>query len=105
MDLLKNKLRFWTLGVGAMTYDAEITRLGAISHDAELCESIQCGVNMEATWHHLGAIDLGSELSAIDLDTEVLTCVFWHLKIPSTVLVKTQIVCSSSDGEDASLRP
>jgi hypothetical protein len=37
-------------------------------------------VDMEATWHYLGATDLGAELSAIDLDTEVLTCVFWHLK-------------------------
>ena len=45
-------------------------------------------VDVEATWHHLGAIDLGAklgatdlgaELSGIDLDTEVLTCVFWHL--------------------------
>ena len=65
-------------------------------------------VDMEATRHHLGATDLsatdfGAELSAIDLDTEVLTCVFWHLKITSTVLVKIQIVCSSLDGEDASL--
>ena len=58
---------------------------------------------MEATWHHLGAIDLGAELSVIDLDTEVLTCVFWHLKITSTVLVEIQIVCSSLDGEDASI--
>ena len=74
--MLKKQIASLDPEVGVVTYGAEITRLGAISHDAELCESIQCGVNMEATWHHLGAIDLGSELSAIDLDIEVLPVYF-----------------------------
>ena len=46
-------------------------------------------VDVEATWHHfgatylgteLGAMDFGIELDAIRLDTEALTCIFWHLK-------------------------
>ena len=27
---------FWTLGVGAMTHDAELTLLGAMDHEAKL---------------------------------------------------------------------
>ena len=31
-----------------MYYGAEVTRLGAISHGAELCEPIQCGSRCES---------------------------------------------------------
>ena len=37
---LKIELRFWTLEIGAMFYGAKITRLGVISHGAELCNPI-----------------------------------------------------------------
>ena len=40
LNLLKKELRFWTLEIGAMFYGAKITRLGVISHGAELCDPI-----------------------------------------------------------------
>ena len=40
LESWKNKLCFWTHKVGAKTYGADITRLGAISHGTELCDSI-----------------------------------------------------------------
>ena len=36
LNLLRNELHFWTLGVGAMTHGAKLTLLGAMIHGAEL---------------------------------------------------------------------
>ena len=33
-------------------------------------------IDMEAMWHHLGAVDLGIELGVIGLDAKALTIIF-----------------------------
>ena len=48
--------------VGAMTYGAEVTRLGAISHGAEFYDSISRGSRRGDGVDHLGAIDPSAEL-------------------------------------------
>ena len=88
---------------------AEIIRRFNMAFDVAPLRSI-----WRSTWHHFGAADLGAELGAMDLGAEIsaiglgietLTYIFWLLKyISNIVLVNIQIVCSSSDGEDASLR-
>jgi len=56
-------LRFWTHGVGTMTYGAEVTRLG-------FATQFSMAVDVEARWHHLGATDLGTEAPSLVLASE-----------------------------------
>ena len=59
---------FWTLGVGATYRGAELTRLGAMTHGAEV-------FIVRLTWRrrdaYLGAIVYGAKLGATSYDAEV----------------------------------
>ena len=57
LNLLRNELHFWTLGVGAMTHGAKLTLLGAMIHGAEL---LFIASNVVVMWRiqvqYLGAV-------------------------------------------------
>jgi len=58
-------------------------------------------IDMEATWHHLGAVDFGIELGVIGLDAKALTIIFWHEKyISRTVPGKMQPLFEPSTMEN-----
>lgn len=45
-DPWEKYLQFWIIGVGVVTHGAEVIRLDAISHGAELCDLIQHGAEV-----------------------------------------------------------
>jgi len=61
IDPQQNELRLWIQGVGAMARGAEITRLGAVSHGAEIFAT---ALMWRRHGSYLGAITGGAELGA-----------------------------------------
>jgi len=60
IDPQQNELRLWIQGVGAMARGAEITRLDAVSHGAEIFAT---ALMWRRHGSYLGAITGGAELS------------------------------------------
>ena len=61
----------WTQGVGAMHHGAEVSRLDAMDHGAEVLDAANIDSDVALGKKKLGATDLGAELGATDLGAEV----------------------------------